>query len=258
MSESLQEIQEQFAASLLNAEFDSILPALKSNPLTKSDRFSIYRGNLLAIWNKTLANAYPVVQRLVGEDFFEDIARAYGRQYPSHSGDLNFFGEHFPPFLKVQESLLAYPYIVAVAELEWLLHRSYYARKELQISLPQLISQAGDNIQQVRLSFAPDVSFHQSEFATLAIWQAHQAAEVEDLTTPIHTPTFGVISRPGWQAQVTGLGEASYCALEALYEGQTLESALDLALQIEVDFDVGAQLQVWFAAGFFVGHSCKE
>lgn len=258
MSESLQEIQEKFAASLLNAKFDSILPALKSNPLMKSDRFSIYRGNLLAIWNKTLANAYPVVQRLVGEDFFEDIARAYGREYPSHSGDLNFFGEHFPQFLKVQESLLAYPYIAAVAELEWLLHRSYYAPSEAQISLPQLISQAGDSVQQARLCFAPDVSFHKSEFATLAIWQAHQTTEIEELTTPIHTPTFGVVSRPRWQAQVTGLSEASYRALEALYEGQTLESALDLALQIEVAFDVGAQLQLWFAAGFFVGHSCKE
>lgn len=258
MSESLREIQEKFAASLLDPKSDSGLPALKTNMLTGAARFSIYRGNLLAIWNKTLANAYPVVLRLVGEDFFEDAARSYGRQYPSQSGDLNCFGEHFPRFLALQESLHDYPYISAVAELEWILHCSYYAKDEEKISLPQMISQAGDRVQQVRLRFASDVAFHSSMFATQVIWQAHQANEVEELSAPVNTRTFCIVSRQRWGAQILNLSEAGYLALEALYRGETLESALDVALQVDANFDVGAQLQAWFSAGFFVGHFCKE
>ncbi len=258
MPESLLEIQEKFARSMLDAQSDFFLTSVKAPPTTKAERFAIYRGNLLAIWVKTLANAYPVVQRLVGEDFFEDLARVYGKQYPSASGNLNFFGENFSDFLMRHESLRDYPYIAPVAQLEWLLHQSYYAEDREKISLSQLISQTGTDVQLVVLHFAPDVSFHQSQFATAAIWQAHQTAEVEDLKVPIDTPTYCIISRPQWRAQILEISESAFHALKALRRGQTLESALDLALQHQANFDVGAQLQTWFAAGLFVGHSCKE
>src|SRR4249920_487482 len=53
------------------------------------DRLALYRGNVHAAWEKALANAYPVVRALVGEEFFGGLARAYGRAHPSNSGDLN-------------------------------------------------------------------------------------------------------------------------------------------------------------------------
>lgn len=258
MSESLKEIQDRFAAGILDPKSKHILSALKAAPEAKADRFSIYRGNLLSIWNKTLANIFPVVERLVGGDFFEDLARVYGRKHPSTSGDLNSFGEHFSEFLSQHESLQEYPYIGPVAELEWRLHCSYYAQDKERLSLPQFIAEAGERVQESSLIFAPDVSFHTSQFATSAIWQAHQSSEVAQLGVPVDTKNFCVVSRPQWRPEVFELSEASYRALVLLSEAKSLDLALDLALQIQDDFDVGGQLQTWFSAGLFVGHYCKE
>lgn len=262
MSESLKAIQDRFAAALLDPKFEHVLSDLKtkcdSENDVRADRFSIYRGNLLAIWSKALANAFPVVQRLVGDEFFEDLARLYGRAYPSQSGDLNSFGEHFPHFLSLQESLQEYPYVAAVADLEWIVHFNYYQQDQEKISLPQFISQAGEKVQESCLCFASGVSLHKSHFATYPIWLAHQGAEVEQLTVPLETPSFCVIGRPQWQPTVVELNEASFRALELLLQGETLAQALDVSLQIQTDFDVGGQLQTWFAAGLFVGHFCKE
>lgn len=262
MSESLKAIQERFAAALLDPKSEHVLRDLKlkfgSTNDVRVDRFSIYRGNLLAIWSKTLANAFPVVQRLVGDEFFEDLARLYGRAYPSQSGDLNFLGEHFPSFLSLQESLQGYPYIAAVADLEWVIHCNYYQQDQEKISLPQFISQAGEKLQESSLHFASGVSLHKSDFASYLIWLAHQGVEVEHLTVPLETPSYCIICRPQWQPTVVELSEASFRALEVLLQGEALAQALDVALQIQADFDVGGQLQTWFASGLFVGHFCKD
>ena len=60
------------------------------------DRLGIYRGNVVANAHKAIASAYPVVRKIVGEGFFEGLAREYLRPYPSTSGDLNAYGERLP------------------------------------------------------------------------------------------------------------------------------------------------------------------
>ncbi|HSC11045.1 MAG TPA: DNA-binding domain-containing protein, partial [Rhodanobacteraceae bacterium] len=99
MSAQLERIQADFAAALAGpAAADALLPALISDDARVLDRLALYRGNISAAWEKALANAYPVVRALVGDEFFGGLARAYGRAHPSVSGDLNRFGARFAEF----------------------------------------------------------------------------------------------------------------------------------------------------------------
>lgn len=252
MSTKLAELQSNFARALLEFDDGLIAASLRCKHGSAEERIAIYRGNLLAIWNKSLANAYPVIQRLVGEDFFEDLARSYGRRYPSQVGDLNAFGEHFSDFLMGVAPLAEYRYMPAVAQLEWLVHQSYYAQVPNEpLTLTGFLQTAGEHAQDACLSFVPCSVLFKSDKAAVKVWQAHQTEEFSGLPSDLEQPSYAVVVRPHWRVEVMPLDQAGFTALECLQNGVTLGAALDQALQIDAQFDVGAHLQKWFAAGIF-------
>lgn len=216
-------------------------------------RLAFYRGNLSAIWTQALAGAYPVLQQLVGTDFFVQMARAYGRAFPSQSGDLHYFGADLPAFLAQASMTAAYPYFADVAALEWQVHRAYYAADADLLSLPLLLASAGQNLQQVRLNFHPAAQLHESPWASVAVWQAHQGNPAQALSVSIDARSYGLITRKEWQVSVQPLTRAAYLALQALQQGAALEQALELALDADADFDIAGQLNLWFLAGAFSG-----
>lgn len=252
-------LQANFADALVNDENRAELEThwVKSSPHTAA-RIAIYRNGLEAIWSQTLANAYPVMQKLVGADFFDLLSRDYGQQFPSLSGDLHDFGGDFPQFLKQSKTLTDYPYFSAVAELEWQIHRAYYAADAHCLGLAEFLSTVGDAAQESQLVFHSAATLHMSPWASAAVWRAHQSEEVAMLEVPLDTASFAAISRREWQVELQFISEASYCALITLQEGKDLAQALEKAMSIDASFDVAGELQTWFSFGIFSGFRCKK
>ncbi|MFC0349649.1 putative DNA-binding domain-containing protein [Undibacterium danionis] len=257
-TEPLAQNQKNFFELLMSKEADSPTDLFSTPADLLESRMAIYRGNLQAIWSKTLANAYPVLQQLVGEEFFTYLAFQYGRQYPSQSGDLNLFGDQFSDFLSLETTVKDYPYFASVANLEWNLHRAYYAENIPFISLSQFLSEVGELAQQYRLLFHPAVALFQAEYAAAQIYLAHQVQPVQTMDVALDTPCCALISRPSWQLIVTPLDNTSFLTLMALQQGQTLGDALALAIASDSQFDIANALQKWFGLGVFVGFECKE
>lgn len=253
---SLGAIQNAFASGILSVDVQTpILSALNAGQLEPADRLSIYRGNLRAIWRSALSGAYPVLLQLLGEDFFDFLARDYGRLYPSQSGDLNRFGARFPEFLQATAALSDYPYCPDVAELEWRVHVAYYARDCAPLNLGRLLQEQGASVQECRLQLHPSASLFNSSFAAVNIWHAHQQEEVANLNVPLTQASRAVIIRPEWQVQVISLDQAAYAALQAIERGDSLGHALEKALACDAQFDVGSELASWFRAGIFSSYS---
>lgn len=250
----LDQIQRQFAEALLEpARGMAVAPLFIASPY-QEDRLAVYRGNLTAIWNGALRNAYPVLHQLVGAEFFEQMARAYGRAQPSPCGDLNDFGAALAAFLAQQPVAQAYPYFADVAALEWQLHSAYYAADASTLNLPDLMAQAagcGKDLQQARLRWHPAASLHAAERASVSIWQAHQEGAATGWPTHMEQAAYGLISRPDWRVELLALDKAGWLALQALQQGASLGQALELALAEDAGFDIAGQLQAWFAAGAF-------
>ncbi len=83
-------LQEQLARALFDQTKDARALALfKGDCAHAQDGLALYRGNLIATWEKTLSAAYPVLRTLVGEEFFGALTTAYGKQHPSTDGDLH-------------------------------------------------------------------------------------------------------------------------------------------------------------------------
>ncbi|MBY0556645.1 MAG: DUF692 family protein, partial [Burkholderiaceae bacterium] len=125
-STTLDQHQQLFASALFDVQQTPQALALFKGQQTEH-RLALYRGNLTVNWSKTLASAYPVVRQLVGDEFFDGLARAYGRAWPSGDPDLNLFGDHFEAFLRSFVHVAELPYLADMAALEWALHRAHYA-----------------------------------------------------------------------------------------------------------------------------------
>ncbi|MEZ8386756.1 DNA-binding domain-containing protein, partial [Vibrio splendidus] len=94
MSHSLTNVQSEFANALRyqnNGEHCDIV----SDHFTDEQRIQIYRNNFVISLSEVLAATYPLTEMLVGEECFQQMARQHVLSYPSTSGDVSGYGEHF-------------------------------------------------------------------------------------------------------------------------------------------------------------------
>jgi hypothetical protein len=246
-ADALAKQQQAFGAALFDAGRDHEVLALAKGEAGK-DRLAIYRGNLSASWEKSLAAAYPVVRQMVGEAFFGGLARAYGKAFPSQDPDLNQYGRAFARFLGAFAPAADHPYLPALAELEWLLHRAYYAPDAPMLAADELGTIAPDKLDNARFALHPAVALHASEWASVQLWLAHQDGDAP-FPEEVRAASRALVARPGWHGVAVAVPEAAYAALEVLRDGGRFGAALDAAFAVDEGFDLGANLQQWLALG---------
>jgi len=250
----LEQSQAAFADALFDGgKEDQALPLFKGDSALVEQRFALYRGNLSGTWDKTLANAYPVLQALVGEEFFAALARAYGKAHPSIDGDLNRFGAHFAAFLDGFEHVAQYTYFPDMARFEWALHRTHYADGAPVLDAAALSAMAPQQMDRARLKLHRACTLFASPWAIVELWLAHQPATGagHDFPSELAQANHAAIVRPHWKAEVLPLSPAAHAMLSRLAAGQTLGEALDAACEMDAQFDFGACLRQWLEAGIF-------
>ncbi|HEU4353187.1 MAG TPA: DNA-binding domain-containing protein [Burkholderiales bacterium] len=202
-----------------------------------------YRGNVFGNWGQALVGAYPIVRKIVGEEFFAGLARAYAGAHPSRSGDLNEYGERLADFVAGFPHTLDLPYLPDVARIEWLAHRAYYAPDATPFELQGL-----DGSSVLRLT--PPSALIVSRWPLGRIWTVHQ----DDYEGPIDvdlgaSPDWILVHRPAWRVQVRSLAPGDYRFLEAIQRRETLQAALEAAATEDGAFDASLVLARWVDAG---------
>ena len=243
-------IQQAFGAALFDPARDGALaPALKGDPA----RLGIYRGNLKANWVRALSSSYPVLRRLVGDEFFEALARVYGRARPSRDPDLDRFGAGLPDFLDGFAPAADYPYLPDVARLEWLVHDAHYATDaDGDSTAAALAGLDPDAFEASRALLHPALRLHASPWATAALWRSQQP-DGPALPADVGQACRALVLRRGWEVVVEDIGAAEHAALACLVDGGTFGMALDAAFALEGEFDVGGCLRAWLESGAIVG-----
>lgn len=243
-AETLAAGQQAFATALLDTV--ATLPSFAGE--TVPQRFSLYRGNLSATWRRTLGHAYPVVLALVGEDFFGGLARAYGRQYPSDSADLNQFGASFADFLAAFPPVGELPYLPDMARLEWAAHLAHYAADAQGLAPESLAGLHPKQVEARRFSLHPACALLASRWQVAALWQAHQDGDGKrKFPQDMQAASWALVCRPRWEAQVLVVDACAHAALLALQQGRTFGAALDAAFELDPAFDLAAHLRQWLA-----------
>ncbi len=215
MSAQLEYVQADFAAALTGSNASALLPALVAHDARLLDRLALYRCNVNAAWEKALANAYPVVRALVGDEFFGGLARAYGCERPSASGDLNRFGARFAEFIDAFEHTRSLPYLGDVAALEWSVHVAHYAADAVPLARERIGALPPGEFLTARLALHPACAWHRSRFPIASIWLAHQPQALAGLPDSLDRSELALVVRPRWRVEVLLSTSGEVAALRA-------------------------------------------
>lgn len=95
-----------------------LAPELRGDAASIGRGVAVYRNNALAHVRRALADGFPVLRALVGDEDFDAMAAAYWLARPPERGDLAHAGEALAGFIAAQPQLADWPYLADVARLE--------------------------------------------------------------------------------------------------------------------------------------------
>ncbi len=253
----LETAQRAFGAALADATLaDDAARLFSGAPERVLRRLAVYRGNVIANTGKALAAAYPIIRQLVGDEFFDGLARVYGHAYPPASGDLNEYGAQFAPFLDGFAHTRELAYLPDVARLEWLVHRAHYAADHAPLDLAWLGRISEPEYSHLGMKLHSSVALLESPFPLGRIWEVHQRDYAGEMTVDLDSGSQSVlVYRPRFRVAVAVLVAGEYAFLQAIAEAQPLGGALECAVRVDAHFDLGASLQRWIATSVVIDMS---
>ncbi len=248
-------LQQRFSAALADvARGDEAVALVAGDPAHALNRLAIYRGNVIANVSGALAATYPIIRKLVGNEFFAGLVRAYWRERPSGSGDLNQIGERFADFVGAFLHTQSLPYLPDVARLEWLAHRAHYAGDHAALDMGSLASIPEDDYPRLALTLHPAVATLASSYPIFRIWEVHQDDYRGEISVDLASGADQVVVyRPHFRVMVAALSGGESAFLGAIMQGKRLDDALQQAATKDAGFNLSASLKRWIAANIVVG-----
>ncbi|RLB53320.1 MAG: hypothetical protein DRI90_21290 [Deltaproteobacteria bacterium] len=100
---------------------------LPSATLAADERLAIYREMVFLRLHDSLAEDYPAIRAVLGDDDFRELVLDYLDHYPSRSFTLDHAGKDLPRFVSEASHLPHRALVHDLARLEWAVHRSFHA-----------------------------------------------------------------------------------------------------------------------------------
>lgn len=210
----------------------------------------VYRSNVLQNRTQALACAYPIVRKIVGEAFFEALARAYASAWPSRSGDLHEYGGAMSEFLVGFAPASDLPYLPDVARMEWCAHRAHFAADPPAFEA-RALERASPS---ASVTLAPACALLASSWPLARLWEVHQDDYRGTFQVDLAAgPDRVLVHRPRWRAEVRSLSGGDFAFLSACAVRAGLGEALEAAVAADADFQPEAALARWIDARVIVG-----
>lgn len=216
-------------------------------------RFNIYRNNVIVSLCEALRQTFPALSSLLGEDYFNALARAFIAQHPPASPVLIWYGQDFAAFIDGFEPLKAYPYLADVARLEWAWLQSYHAADAAPLD-PAVLGQVDPaRLGGVRFAAHPATAVVVSPWPVLDLARANRFAP-EDASVPdLDRPQSVLVTRPDLEVGLHLLPPGGGLFVTALLEGAMLGEAATQAVAHTATFSLSGCLSDCLSKGVFKG-----
>lgn len=225
---------------------------LRSDP-SPDRRIGVHRNNVHASLVATLGARFPVVRRLVGEDFFEAAAVLFIRRHPPSSPVLAEYGAGFATFLAGFAPAASLPYLPDVAQLEWVCATAYHAADGEPIDIGQLASVPAERLGATGLRLHPAMDTVASPWPIVSIWTTNtHDAETRRIGADARDET-ALVTRPRLDVRVRTLPPGGAAFVDALGKGRPLGTAAATATECATEFDLATTLAALFDAGAVTG-----
>lgn len=252
--QQLGERQQGFAAALLDSEADIPPGLVGPDGVPSARRFAVYRNNVVVGLCESLQITFPAVCRIVGEEFFLAMARAYVVTDPPRSAMLLEYGGGFPDFVERFPPAAGLPYLADVARIESAWKESFHSADAAPLPGAALAAIPEDRVAALRLTLHPSLRLVTSQYPALTIWRMNvDGGEPK----PVDLASGGqdcLIVRPAAQVMVHSVPAGGTTFVRMLGEGASLGEAANAALAASEDFDLSGNLAGLLSAGAFSGY----
>lgn len=234
-------LQCEFSAALMDPGMPIPESILGRNDCADKARFAVYRNNVAIALLDTLSARYPVVQRLVGDEFFSAMARAYIAVRRPATAVLIEYGSDFPSFVANFEAAQDLPYLCDMARLENAWWQSYHAPDVKPLDFSSVATLDPVILATALFALHPSLSLIQSEWPIASMWAAHQANDMP--SSPARwNGECAVVLRPDAEVAIYPAHCAALVLTERLAAGLTLIDAAKDALAIDPTFNAADAL----------------
>lgn len=246
--------QADFARAILDP-LERVPPGLVGPDGQPSEkRFAVYRNNVVVGLIETLKAAYPVVHRLVGEQFFVAMARLYVMAEPPTSPIMLDYGAGFPDFIVRFEPAAILTYLPDVARLERAWAEAYHAAEASPLPPSILAHLPPGDIPTLRLALHPSVRIVRSTFPIVNIWEANvSGSDAGSIDLDVGGDD-ALITRPEAEVEIRRLPAGAAAFMEALRAGSPIIEAMKKSLSCSPRFDVAVALRGMIEANVIVGY----
>ncbi|WP_248742781.1 MULTISPECIES: DUF2063 domain-containing protein [unclassified Pseudomonas] len=221
--------QAVFSAALLDVGLPCPDGLCSANGADPASRFAVYRNNVQGSLSNALADSYPVVRQLVGEEFFRAMVGVFIQNHPPRSPLMSDYGSDLADFISGFEPASSVPYLADVARLERLRTLAYHAADALPLSQEQIAAFADQEaLSNLRIGLHPSLHVLDSAFAVVDIWAAHQ----QDATLAgieLNQAQHALILRNGLEVEVFAVDPGVNPFIRQLKAGLSLTEALESA-----------------------------
>ncbi len=252
---NLDKLQRQFVNSVLTDDDSHIAGSINAPESYKAELIDIYRNNTIGGITNAMELTYPVIVRLVGEDFFKATAKEYLNKYYPISGNLDDYGGEFPVFLESFPPVKPLPYIADIARLEWAFHESSLANKENPLDGAALSKIPQDKYFNLAFKLHNSAKFIESEYPIHLIWKMNDTESDDNDSEIIDLEKEGgarlLIIRPYLKVSIIPLLKCEYVFLQSLNEKNSLYQAFEDATELDEEFDLAFYMNKYLASGVF-------
>ncbi len=233
-----------FASALLDSR-KPVPAGLTFRSEKANKRFAVYRNNVAVSLTDALQSLFPVVRKLVGDEFFKAMAGVYLRRHPPASPLLAEFGIHMPAFLAGFEPVARLPYLPDVAKLEILIRESFHSKDSVPISNAYLASLEPEELLRARLGIAPSARLLRSRYPAFGIWHANAAGGSQ----PKNRPENVLVARREFDPKPWHLPGGAYEFIDSLAKGSCISEAADQAAAMQSEFRLDQALAILLKSG---------
>ena len=248
------ERQRAFAASLLDPRRPAPPGLTGPDGEPSQKRFSVYRNNVAVGLIDALKANFPAACKIVGDEFFRAMARAFALAHPPASPILLDYGAGFPGFIALFEPAATLPYLADVARIERAWSEAYHSPEAEALAAAGFAAAPIEHISALRCELHPSLRLVRSRYPALTIWRMNIG---DGVPGPVDLGAGGedaLILRPAADVEVRAMPPGGAEFVAALAGGGSLEQATRSALRVSPGFDLSTHLAVLIGAGAFTGY----
>jgi len=255
---SLAELQSAMRDVSLGGDAGCLADVIVADGFSHTERLNIHRNNTTILLSEALGATFSVVKKLVGEEFFDAVARHYIRAHPPQNPCLFEYGVGFPDYLSSLPQVAELTYLPDVAQLEWLWNAAFHAAEARVLTSADLAPLNPDDYGKLVFTPHPSLRLMRSDFPIKEIWDLNQCGVDDDATVSLDEGGQALtVLRPNIMVEMIELSPGGFVLAKQLADGISLEDAFASAQRAHPEFDPTPSLAILISAGAFTTHILK-